>query len=142
MKKRVEVLLARYYEAETTLAEEKELRKLLAQVPGFKEEKQFFLGMEVFKTLEPSARATPKRTGQISLWQKVAAVAAVLLSLTWLFVNQQVKKEEAMAYVQVMEAFELIQGNMKKGTVPLGAMQDIKHLSKTNEIFNINNKEQ
>lgn len=142
MKESVEALLSRYYEGETSLSEEKELRELLAKVAGFEEEKQFILGLEVLKTIEPSARPSPRARGQIKLWQKVAALLAVFLSLTWLFIDHQMKKDEAMAYVQVMEAFDLIQENMKKGTKSLAAIQDFQHLNKPNEIFNINNKEE
>jgi hypothetical protein len=142
MKEKIETLLSRYYAGDTTLAEEKELRELLLKVGGFEGEKQFFLGLEVIKAMEPAARAQPRVGRTIPLWQKVAAVVAMCGGLSWLLIDHQIKREEAMAYAQVMEAFDLIQQNMKKGTASLQAIQEMKHLNKANEIFNINNKEE
>lgn len=142
MKQKIEVLWSKYYAGETTLAEEKELRELLLRVDGFEEEKQFFLGLDVMKAMEPVARPQPRVGGAIPLWQKIAAVIVVSVGLSWLFVDHQIKKEEALAYAQVMEAFDLIHENMKKGTASLKAMQEMKHLNKANELFNINNKEE
>ena len=142
MKEKIEALLARYYTGETTLAEEEQLRELLLKVDGFEEEKQFFLGLEVMKAMEPTARPHPRIDGGVPLWQRIAAVIAVCGGLSWLLIDHQIKKEEAMAYVQVMEAFDLIQENMQKGTASLKAIQDMKHLNKANELFNINNKEE
>src|SRR5690554_5942893 len=142
MKEKIEALLAKYYEGESSLAEEKELRKLLLKVPGFQEEKQFFLGLEVLKALEPAERPVPQTKGHINLWLKIAAVITLFLGLSYLFVDHQSKKEEALAYAQVMEAFSLIQENMEKGTASLEAIQDMRYLNTTNEIFNINHKEE
>ena len=142
MKEKVEALLEKYYEGKTSLEEEKELKKLLLMIPGYEVEKQFFLGVEVIKSMEPAPKIAPKAKGEISLWQKVAAVMVVFIGLTWLFVDHQSKKEEAIAYAQVMEAFSLIRENMKKGTTSLSAMKEMKHLNKTNELFNIKEKEE
>lgn len=142
MKERVEALLSSYYEGETSLSEEKELRELLAKVVGFEEEKQFILGLKVLKNIEPSAMPSPRVRGEIKLWQKIAALVALFLSLTWLFIDHQMKKDQAMAYVQVMEAFDLIRENMERGTKSLAAIQDFQHMNKPNEIFNINYKEE
>src|SRR5690554_2090000 len=142
MKEKIETILAKYYEGETSLAEERELRELLLQVSGFQEEKQFFLGLEVLKAIKPSEKPIPQAKGQLNLWLKIAAVITLFLGLSWLFVDHQSKKEEALAYAQVMEAFSLIQENLKKGTTSLEAMQDMRYLNKANEIFNINHKEE
>lgn len=142
MKEKIVALLAKYYEGETSLAEEKELRKMLLKTEGFEEEKQFFLGLEVMKAMEPAARPHPRVGRAIPLWLKIAAIMTVFLSLTWLFVDRQLKKEEALAYAQVMEAFDMIQENMEKGTTSLKAIQEMKHLNTANEIFNITNKEE
>ncbi len=142
MKEKIEALLSKYYAGETTLAEEKELKKMLLKVQGFEEEKQFFLGLEALKAMEPVARPQLRVGRAIPLWLKIAAVVTVFLSLTGLFVGRQIKKEEAIAYAQVMEAFDMIQENMEKGTASLRAIQEMKHLNTTNELFNITNKEE
>ena len=143
MRERKEALLKKYYEGNTTLAEEKELRALLSLTRGgFEPEKEFFHGLEALKLMEPEARPTPNARWETRLWHKVAAVMVVFLGLIFLFFDQQSKKEEALAYAQVMEAFTLIQENMHKGTTSLEALEDIKHLNKTNELFNITEKEE
>jgi len=142
MREKIEVLLEKYYEGKTSLEEEKKIKKLLLITPGYETEKQFFLGLEVMKSMEPTPRSAPKTKGEMGLWQKVAAVMVVFIGLYWLFVDHQSKREEAIAYAQVMEAFSLIRENMEKGTTSLGAMKEMKHLNKANELFNINEKEE
>jgi hypothetical protein len=53
-----------------------------------------------------------------------------------------VKKAEREAFEQVMQAFNLIQTNMQKGTESLGAMEEMRHLNTTQEIFNIKEERQ
>ena len=142
MKEKIEALLSKFYGGDTTLAEERELRELLLRVDGFEEEKQFFLGLEVMKAMEPTTRPQPREASTIPLWQKVAAVIAVCAGLSWFLIDHQIKKEEALAYAQVMEAFDMIQENMRKGTTSLDALNEMRHLSKTGELFNINNQEE
>ena len=67
---------------------------------------------------------------------------AICGGLSWFLIDHQIKKEEAMAYAQVMEAFDLIQENMQKGTASLTAIQEMNHLNKANQLFNIKNKEE
>lgn len=141
MKEKVEALLAKYYEGETSLAEEKELRKALQQTEGFEEEKQFFLGLDVLGTMEPSHKPLPRSGASMPLWQKVAAAMILCGGLSWWLIDQQIKKEER-AYVQVMQAFELIQQNMGKGTTSLDALKEMRHLSKAEDIFNLINEEE
>ena len=142
MREKVEVLLQKYYEGNTSLEEEEELRKLLKIVEGLEEEKQFFLGLEEIKGLEPLTKPSPKPLRWMDHWVKVAAVLLFFLGLSWMLVEQKQKSEEALAYAQVMDAFTLIQENMEKGTSSLGVIQEMRHLGKTNEIFNIDEKEE
>ncbi len=133
----MERLLAKYYAGETSLEEEKLVRKLLTEVQGYGEEKMFFHGLEAFKNEEPEERPAPRAGKEMGLWRKVAAVAAVFIAVTWLFIDHQKQKEEALAYEKVMDALSMIQENMQKGTIALQAMEDMRHLDKTNELFNI-----
>lgn len=141
MKEKIEALLAKYYEGDTTLAEEKELRELLSNSAEFEEERQFFLGLDALQAMEPSARPAPRMGTSMPLWQKVAAVLVLCGGLSWWFIDQQIKKEEK-AYAQVMEAFNMIQENMSKGTTSLDALKEMRHLNKPGELFNINNQEE
>lgn len=141
MKEKIKALLAKYYEGDTTLAEEKELRTLLLRSEGFEEERRFFLGLDALSVIEPSAKPQPRSGTPFRLWQKVAAVLVLCGGLSWWFIDQQIKKEEE-AYAQVMEAFNMIQENMSKGTTSLDALQEMRHLNKPGELFNINNQEE
>jgi hypothetical protein len=141
MKEKIEALLAKYYEGDTTLAEEKELRELLLNSAEFEEERQFFHGLDALRVMAPSARPAPRMGTSMPLWQKVAAVLVLCGGLSWWFIDQQIKKEEK-AYAQVMEAFNMIQENMSKGTTSLDALKEMRHLNKPGELFNINNQEE
>jgi hypothetical protein len=142
MREKLDILLEKYYKGNTSLAEEKVLRELLSQTSGYDNEKQFFSGLAAMKRRKPSKKLFPKAKGEIYPWLKVAAVMVLFLGMMWIFVDQQSKKEEALAYAQVMEAFSLIQEHMEKGAESLEVLQDMKHLNKTNELFNINQKEE
>lgn len=142
MRERIEGLLDKYYREETSLEEEAELKDLIHQVPGFEGEKLFFIGLKSLQAMEPPPKAVPRGRFTIGLWQKIAATLAVFLGLGWLIIDHQIKKEEALAYHQVMEAFSLIQENIIKGKESLGAMEDFRYLNTTNELFNINKKEE
>ncbi|GGZ22492.1 hypothetical protein GCM10007049_14150 [Echinicola pacifica] len=140
MKDRVEKLLYRYYEGETTLEEEKELRRLLAQQEGYEEEKMFFLGLETIGSVEPVRDEKPFFKSKNIWWFRVAAVATVFLTFGWLIFEQQKRMAEEEAYANVMEAFALIHRNMNKGTSSLRSMEDIKYLNTTHEWFNMDQK--
>ncbi|MDN3668734.1 hypothetical protein QWY93_05265 [Echinicola jeungdonensis] len=136
MEEQLNKLLEKYYEGQSSLQEEKLIRQLLKDTEGFKEEKQFFLGLEALGMKEPVPQIPPKTGFQWRNWQKVAAIALVCLGVGWLLEEQQQEKEE-LAYHQVMDALSLIRQNMQKGTGHLNAMDNIKHLDKANEWLNI-----
>ena len=60
MKSRLEFLLEKYWVAESTLEEEKELKALLLQVEGFEKEKALFGLLEDFKKVEPKSVQIPE----------------------------------------------------------------------------------
>ena len=137
MEEQIKRLLSKYYEGETSLKEERLIRELLRKVEGYEEEKAFFLGLEKLGMEEPGKKPLPREDGYLSLWQKVAAITVVFLALGWLFMEQQKRVQEEEAYDKVVEALALIQKNMQKGTSSLKAMEDLKYLNTTNELFNI-----
>ena len=59
MKERIEELLEKYWGAETTLAEEQELRQILAQSTGFEKEKGLFGAIGSFKDEAPKKLSIP-----------------------------------------------------------------------------------
>lgn len=142
MKNRIEQLLERYWEGETSLAEERELRDLLAKADGYEEEKSFFLGIsEVSNIKEISLENPEKRPGNlVAFWWRIAAGFLVLMVAGISILSQQQKQAEREAYEQVMQALSLIQENMLKGTGNLEVLQGLQYLNTPKEIFDIETK--
>jgi len=142
MKNRIEELLERYWEGETNLGEERELRDLLAKAEGYEAEKSFFLGLsEISGIKEISLENQAIRSGNLlAFWWRIAAGFLVLMVAGISIYNLQRKQAEREAYEQVMQAFTLIQENMQKGTGNLEVLQDLQYLNTPNEIFDIETK--
>jgi len=143
MKNRIEELLDKYWEGESSLPEEKELRELLHSSGGYEAEKSFFLGVSKLKLGESKRIQMPVNKGrELADWMKIAAAFMVLLVSGWAVFDYQKKQQEKEAFEQVMQAFSLIQVNMEKGTSSLQVMEEFRHLGVTEELFNIQeNKE-
>lgn len=141
MSDRLEKLLEKYWEAETDLAEEAELKTLLRKAEGYAEEKKFFLGLESIAAMKPSEMTMPKQEVWLwANWKKIAASLLVMLVAGVAYQRYETKKAEREAYEQVMQALALIQENMQKGTSSMHIMQEMKHLNTTQEIFQIPDK--
>lgn len=137
MKERIEELLEKYWGAETTLAEEQELRQILAQSTGFEKEKALFSAIDSFKYEEPKKLILPKaKTRKFPpTWISWAASVSILLGTFWVWRAYEQKQAEQQAYEQVMLAFELIQTNLSKGKDRLSPLNDLKYLNTTNQLF-------
>ena len=137
MKERIESLLEKYWEGETSLAEEQELKSLLKSQSDFEEEKSFFGLMESYGQENPENLTMPKaKVRKInSQWLSWAASVAIF---TASFVGWRVyekNQEERQAYEEVMQAFALIQTNLAKGQEQMQVMNDMKYLNTTNQMF-------
>ncbi|WP_291789089.1 hypothetical protein [Cecembia sp.] len=142
MKERLEVLLDRYWEGETSLEEEKELRDLLSIMDGYETEKAFFLGISDFSELQEANLANPAKGYKrfIPFWSGIAAGLLVfLVSGVSIYLHQK-KSAEKEAFEQVIQAFSLIQENMQRGTENLQLLQEFQYLNTPNEIFDIENE--
>lgn len=143
MENRLNELLEKYWEEETTLEEEREIKDLLKDVEGFEEEKKFFLGIAEVSTIQPKEFELKGKVNKSTFnWLKIAALFILFLAVGSAVYRYQVKKAEREAFEQVMQAFNLIQTNMQKGTESLGAMEEMRHLNTTKEIFNIKEERQ
>lgn len=135
--KRIEELLEKYWNAETSLAEEQELKNLLSQAEGYEEEKEMFSGIAGLATEEPENLTMPK--GKVrklnSSWLNWAASIAILAGSFYGWRVYEQKQAEKEAYDQVMMAFALIQTNLSKGQEQMEVMNDLKYLNTTNELF-------
>lgn len=138
MKSRIEELIEKYWEAETSLEEEKELKALLKDVEGYEAEKALFGILEDFQKEMPQKVRIPRqlrgRTIRIQ-WLGWAASIALLVSSVWIWQDYERRRQEEIAYQQVMEALALIQNNLSKGQEQLQPLNDLKYLNTTNQLF-------
>lgn len=137
MKDRIENLLGKYWEGETTLEEERELKTLLGSQSEYENEKEYFGLIEDYGSEEPESLYIPKAKVRKlnSSWLSWAASVAIFTAsfVGWRAYEQ--KQQEEQAYEEVMQAFALIQTNMAKGQEQLEVMNDIKYLNTTNQLF-------
>ena len=138
----IEELLEKYDNAETTLAEE-------AQIRAYFEQEEVPAHLESYKMLFQYVSHTkqeqftqdvplqPKRT-KVYRWISVAAVAVLMLG-AYFQVNRMNQKitlddlshEQLMAYNQTMEVFNLVSSKLNQGTENLEALNLVS--SKLNE---------
>ncbi|MDR7131215.1 hypothetical protein J2X69_003575 [Algoriphagus sp. 4150] len=136
MNQRIDELLEKYWEAETSLAEEQELKNLLQTASGYEDEKALFLGTSTFSSEEPNlkmpTKTIPIKSGN---WMNWAASVAILAGSIWGWTVYEQKQAEKQAYMEVMQAFALIQTNLSKGQEEMHVMNDLKYLNTTNQLF-------
>jgi hypothetical protein len=135
--KRIEELLEKYWKAETSLAEEHELKNLISRAEGYEEEKEMFSGLAGLASEEPENLITPqvKVRKLNSAWLNWAASIAILAGSFYGWKVYEQKQEEEEAYGQVMMAFDLIQTNLSKGQEKMEVMTDLKYLNTANQLF-------
>ncbi|MFC5627133.1 hypothetical protein [Algoriphagus winogradskyi] len=136
MNQRIDELLEKYWEAETTLAEEQELKELLQAAEGYTEEKILFSGINELTSEEPTLKM-PTKTVPIKSrnWMNWAASVAILVGSVWGWTVYEQKQAEEEAYMEVMQAFALIQTNLSKGQEEMGVMNEMRYLNTTNQLF-------
>jgi len=138
MKNRIEELLDKYWEGQSSLSEEKELKDLLEASEGFEMEKAFFLGLSKIKVKESTRLHKPIESGwKFSDWMKLAAALLLLLVSGKAIMDYQRGQAEKEAFEKVMQAFSLIQTNMGQGTDKLQIMEEFSHLKVTEELFSV-----
>ncbi|MDG1278032.1 MAG: hypothetical protein P8O16_12185 [Algoriphagus sp.] len=137
MNERIEDLLAKYYDAETSLAEEQELKVLLRASEGYTNEKMLFGILADFKKEEPSKISLPEaKVRRLNpSWMSWAASVAILIGSVWGWQVYEQKQAEEAAYEEVMMAFALIQNNLSKGQDQMLPMSNLKYLNTTDQIF-------
>ncbi|EAZ81430.1 hypothetical protein [Algoriphagus machipongonensis] len=141
MKDRIEELLEKYWEGESSLEEERELKRLLKTQEDFVEERSLFGLLEDYKEEEPKNLQIPatKVRKMPSAWLNWAASIAIVVSsfFGWRIYQQE---QERQAYEDVMEAFAMIQNNLAKGQDQMEIMNDMKYLNTTNHLFGADKK--
>ncbi|REG88394.1 hypothetical protein [Algoriphagus antarcticus] len=136
MNPRIDELLDKYWDAKSSLAEEQELKELLLSAEGYADEKALFLGISDFSTEEPDLKMPAKVVPMKSRsWMSWAASVAILIGTAWGWTVYEQKQAEREAYMEVMQAFALIQTNLSRGQEEMHVMNDLKYLNTTNQLF-------
>jgi hypothetical protein len=136
MESRVAELLEKYWDGETTLEEEKELKQILPAMEGYEAEKAFFLGISQVAEMEAERVQVPApKKYWLQSWDKLAAMLLLFLVAGSVWYSYWQKLEERKAYEQVMQAFVLIQSNMQKGNSQLEAIEEFRYLNTPIQIF-------
>lgn len=144
---KIENLLEKYENAETTIQEEQQLKNYFSQetvaphLEMYKPMFTYFLHIQNDGTERELPLKSKKTT---SLYQWIAIAATVVIMLGVYVANVTGKKgledlttEERMAYNQAMEAFGMLSSNFNKGTESLAMMSHVSEsLNKGNEQLN------
>ena len=129
---KIEKLLEKYDNGETTLQEEQQLKNYFVQetvAPHLEVYKPMFVYFlqtqkEQFTKEVP---LQPKKTYTLYKWISVAAIAVLMFGIYTQVGNQsksldELTQDELVAYNQTMEAFNLLASNFNKGTESINAL--------------------
>ncbi|WP_299390483.1 hypothetical protein [uncultured Gelidibacter sp.] len=154
----IDQLLEKYDNAETTLAEEAQLRAYFAQedIPPHLESYKLLFQYVSNSQQEQFTKTVPLQSNRkkVGQWVAVAAVAVLMLG-AYFQVNQMNQKttlddlshEELLAYNQTIEVFSLVSSKLNKGTENLEAFklvstklnkgaENLNHLQEFNKTTN------
>ncbi|MDO4782642.1 MAG: hypothetical protein Q4A09_05410 [Capnocytophaga felis] len=143
MTKKIESLLEKYFEGETSLQEEKELQEYFnseqvdASLEKYKPMFKYFqkAGLEEFTKKELSLNKPKKR----NLFWKIGIAATflgVFFGISYHLKQQKQQQEAEMVFEQVKEALEMVSVNYNKGTTKITYLKEFDET--TNKIINLN----
>ena len=134
----IEKLLEKYFEASTTVAEEKELRDYFSQgkvATHLEQYKPMFNYFSNAKEERYTKQVPLKPRANYYKWISVAA--AVVLAFGIYFGNQyQEKREAEYAYQETKKAFELLAENFNRGTEKVAYLKEFEETKQ--KIYNNN----
>ncbi|MBT8273683.1 MAG: hypothetical protein KJO77_07750 [Bacteroidia bacterium] len=133
---KIEKLIEKYENGETTLQEEQQLKHYFTKetvAPHLEVYKPMFVYFSITQNEQftKDVPLEPKKTIVLYKWISVAAIAIVMLGvyLSGAFDRQltpsDLQGEDLIAYNQAMEAFNLLSSNFKKGTDNLSAVNQL-----------------
>ncbi len=155
---KIEKLLEKYDNGETTLQEEQQLKDYFSQevvAPHLEVYKPMFVYFlqtqkEQFTKTIP---LQPKKTYTLYKWLSVAAIAVLMFAVYIQFGDQaksmdELSQDELLAYNQTVEAFNLLASKFNKGTESMDALtlmstsleKGTENLSYLGEFSNTQNK--
>jgi len=126
----IENLIEKYFEGETSLKEEAQLRDYFTshKVPAHLEEYQDLFGYFNFKANESFNKTLlPVKKDRVAYkWLSVAASIVLLISV-FVYNNNETKKEQlAQSYQNTQEALQLISKNLNKGAFAMAQLQEFE----------------
>ncbi len=143
---KIENLLEKYFEGNTSLEDEKVLQTYFAQayVPAHLQEYQAMFAYFSKNKAEVSTQQIQvkpvKKTWQLG-WMSIAAAMLILFSIAYVLIPKEPteaeKREAQMALVETQKAFQLISQNLNKGNNAIAYLKDYEVTK--NKIFKTNN---
>lgn len=133
---KIEALLEKYFEAETTIAEERILKDYFAQedIPAHLIEYKEMLNFFTDSSLETSNRSIKLTKKSISIqWLSIAAMLVFFIGIYSVYQQNENEKEEEearLAYMETQRALDLISKSLNKGT---GAIAQLDNFNKGTE---------
>ena len=128
---KIEKLLEKYYEAETSLQEEKILKEYFSgsEIPAHLQEHKDMFNYFDNSLLETSNRSIKLTKKTIALrWLSIAAMLVFFISVYSLYQQNEAEKQEAqLAYMETQKALDLISSSLNKGT---GAIAQLDNFNK------------
>ena len=129
---KIEKLLEKYDNGETTLQEEQQLKNYFVQetvAPHLEVYKPMFVYFLQTQKEQYTKEVPlqPKKTYTLYKWISVAAIAVLMFGIYTQVGNQsksldELTQDELVAYNQTMEAFNLLASNFNKGTESINAL--------------------
>ena len=129
----VEKILEKYFEASTTVAEERTLREYFAQdsvAPHLEQYRPMFNYFSIAKE-EKYTKQVPLKP-RVNYYKWLSVAAAVVLTFGIYFGNQyqerkQLEKDQALlAYQETKKAFELLAENLGRGTEKVAYLKEFE----------------
>ncbi len=133
---KIEQLIEKYLDAETTLQEEAVLQDYFvnSKVAPHLEEYRALFGYFAESKNERYTKTIQLNTKKKNWkWLSVVASVAILFSVYKGYNNNQERAEAEIAFQQTQEAFQLLSKTMNKGTVAIGYLGEYQ--TTTNKIF-------
>ncbi len=137
---KIEKLIEKYIEAETTLEEEIFLKKYFTEkdVPSHLEEYRKLFSYFVNNSLDVSNKPiTLPQNRSIISWLAVAAIAVLFVSIFSIYQNNLNERKQAeLAYMETQRALDLISFSLNRGNDAIAQLQTFENSQ--NKIFKNN----
>ena len=139
MESRIKSLLEKYWEGETTLVEEKEIKSYFKENPSLTNDGQYFRSIDVagqstYKGSTPGKRKLPSIQ-----WMSVAATITIGLMVAFIALNDS-RKEDPFAVTDPKEAYEVTRNALMMISSNLNESneysKELKKINKAEELIN------